>query len=176
MAYLYRLLGIFVVFLSVSGCAKLNSGLAGTLDLDTDFMLELKADATINPDHNNEPSPLFVRMYELKSENAFKQANFLELYENDKDVLKAELVARHDLKSLTPGQSVSGKYVLAKETAFIGLYAEFSQYKDSGYKLIIPVVQKNVVTSHAVAAISGNEIKLQAQEQGRSGSGTGGGK
>ena len=151
--------GLIAIF-SVSSCSTINSGLGGTLDLDTDFLLEFKVDADINPDDNNVPSPLFIRMYELKSDKAFSKADFLDLYEKDQEMLGGELLEKHELKRLTPGEDDHNKFVLAKETRYIGLYAEFLQYKDAAYKLIVPVIQKNIVRTRTVVSVSGNSIEI----------------
>ncbi|RZL68919.1 MAG: type VI secretion system lipoprotein TssJ, partial [Pedobacter sp.] len=50
------------------------------MGLDTDLRLVIQTDMDINPDANNRPSPVFVRMYELKSPIIFHQADFMTLY------------------------------------------------------------------------------------------------
>lgn len=152
------IVGVLLMF-SLTSCSSLNEGLGGVLDLDTDFQLSFKVAADINPDENATPSPLFIRMYELKSEKLFSKADFIGLYEGDAELLGADMLAKHELKRITPGEDVSHKYVLAEETRFVGLYAEFSQYEDASFKLIIPVVQDNVVSSQAVVTISSNQLE-----------------
>jgi type VI secretion system protein VasD len=159
MNFSLRLIIALAMILAVSSCSTLNNGLGGVLDLDTDFLLEFKVDSNINPDENGVSSPLIVRMYELKSDKAFEKADFIDLYEKDEQVLGADVLAKHELKRLTPGEDVSHKYVLAQEARFVGLYAEFSQFQDASYKLVIPVVQNNVIRSKAVVAVSGNQLE-----------------
>ena len=43
----------------------------------------LIATATVNPDAHKRPSPLVVRVYELKSAAAFDAADFVSLFERD---------------------------------------------------------------------------------------------
>ena len=159
MGLVFRIIAALVVVLSVSSCSTLNNGLGGVLDLDTDFRLDFKVAADINPDEKGTSSPLFIRMYELKSDKLFRKADFIDLYEKDAELLGADMLAKHALKRLTPGEDVSHKFVLGEETRFVGLYAEFLQYKDSGFKLVIPVVQNNVVSSQAMVLVSSNDLE-----------------
>lgn len=151
---------VCAALLGVASCTKLNTGLGGVLDLDTDYLLEFKVDADINPDDNNTPSPLFIRMYELKSDKMFSKANFLDLYEKDKEILGADMLEVHEIKRLTPGGDYQNKFVLNEEAKYVGLYAEFLQYKDADFKLIIPVTQNNVVRNRSKVLVSGNSIKI----------------
>ena len=156
----FRLILGIAVILSVSSCSSTKSSVGGLLNLDTNFVFDLKVDANINPDDNHVPSPLVIRMYELKSDKAFSKANFLDIYEKDKESLGQDLIVKHELKQLMPGQDTVSQFVLAKEALYIGLYAEFLQYKGSAFKLVIPVVKNNIVSKRAVVLVSGNTIKM----------------
>lgn len=153
------LVGGMLVF-TLAACSTLNTKVGGLLNLDTDLKLTFAADADINPDDNKRPAPLFVRMYELKSDKQFNKANFIDLYERDKEVLGADMITKQRLKRLTPGEARDDEYVLDSQTRFVGLFAEFSQYKDASFKVIIPVSPTNVIASSAVVAISGNRVSV----------------
>ncbi len=127
--------------------------------LDTDLKLTFKADADINPDDKKRPSPLFLRMYELKSTKQFEKANFIDLFERDSEILGADLVAKQTLKRLRPGDDRVDSFVLKPETRYVGLFAEVLQYKDAKFKILIPIAPTNVFASSAVVYISGNTIR-----------------
>jgi len=151
---------LVAVTLILSACTSVNSGVGKWFGLDTDLQLEFKVDADINPDDTNTPSPLFIRMYELKSKKMFKNADFLDLFERDKATLGADMITKQRLRRIKPGEDREEHFVLDKKTRFIGLYGEFLQYKNSGFKLIVPVVQHDVIGTSAVIQISGNTIKV----------------
>lgn len=155
-----QLLSLLGVLLGISACTAINSGVGGYLGLDTDLLLTFKVDADINPDERNKPSPLFIRLYELKSTKMFNNADFIDIYERDKEVLGADLLAKQKLKRLTPGEGRADSFVLDPNTRYIALYAEFLQYKDARYRVIIPVVPNNVVSTRATVQVSGNSIKI----------------
>ena len=48
----------------------------------------------LNPSVNQRPSPVLLRVYELKSPTAFNQADFMALYQADQATLGADLVER----------------------------------------------------------------------------------
>jgi len=110
-------------------------------------------------------------MYELASDKMMKKADFIEIYERDKEVLGADMVAVHKLKRLKPGESRTEHFVLDKKTNYVALYAEFLEFKDSKYKLIIPVVANNVIRNKAVIRVSGNDLVFDEKAEGDTGDG-----
>jgi len=151
----------------LTGCTSINSGVGGYFDLDTDLAIEFKVSADINPDDNSRPSPLFIRMYEMKAKKMIKKADFIDLYERDKEVLGADMLAVQKLKRLIPGEDREDNFVLSKNTLYVALYAEFLQYKNAKFKLIIPVVPNNIIATTVTVEVSGNTLKLV--EKGSSG-------
>jgi type VI secretion system protein VasD len=149
---------IFMLLVNLSACSSINSTVGGFFNMDTDLELKFKVAADINPDDDNKPSPLFLRMYELKSPRMFKKANFIDLYEKDKDVLGADMISKQRLKRIKPGESRKESFVLDKGTRYVGLYAEFLQYKKSGFKLLIPVTPTNVIASSARIFLASNKM------------------
>lgn len=148
----------FFMLINLSACSSINSTVGGFFNMDTDLEIKFKVDSDINPDDDKKPSPLFVRMYELKSNKMFSKANFIDIYEKDEEVLGADMLAKQRLRRLVPGESRNENFVLNKETRFIGLYAEFFQFKKSGFKLIVPVVPTNVIGTSAEILIAGNKL------------------
>jgi type VI secretion system protein VasD len=149
---------VLILLGATVSCSTMNTKIGGMLNLDTDLDLTFKTDSNINPDENDTPSPLYIRMYELKSDKSFKNADFIDLYERDKEVLGADMLAKQRLKRLIPGEKREKDFVLNPQTHYVGLYAEFQKYKDSTFKVIIPVEPTNVIASSSVVHVSGNTI------------------
>ena len=153
-----KIMVLAVSFFTLSACTSINSSVGGFFNMDTDLEIKFKVDSDVNPDDDRKPSPLFVRMYQLKSTKMFSRANFIDLYEKDKEVLGADMISKQILRRIKPGESRKENFVLNKETKYIGLYAEFLQYKKSSYKLLIPVVPSNVVGTSEDVLIAGNKL------------------
>jgi len=157
-SFVIKVTVLAISFLMLSACSSINSSVGGFFNMDTDLEIKFKVDADVNPDDDKKPSPLFVRMYQLKSTKMFNRANFIDLYEKDKEVLGADMISKQKLRRIKPGESRNENFVLNKETRFIGLYAEFLQYKKSGFKLLIPVVPTNVIGTSEEVLVSGNKL------------------
>lgn len=156
----FKITLLLLTLITFTACSTVNEWVGTKLGFDTDLTLTLKVDADINPDDKNKPSPLFVRLYQLKETKMFDRADFIGLYERDKEVLGADFVAKQELKRLIPGESREEKFVLNKETKYIALYAEFLNYKAAEYKVITPIVANNVIATSINIQLSGNTLKL----------------
>lgn len=159
-SFVSRLIIPVVLLLASASCTTMNTKVGGLLNLDTDLKLDFVVGADVNPDDNKTPSPLFVRMYELKSPDMFNKANFIDIFERDAEALGADMVSKQRLKHIKPGETREANFVLSKETRYVGLFAEFLRYKNSKYKLVIPVAQTNVISSSATIKISGNRLQI----------------
>lgn len=151
---------VLISIATCAGCSSSKSRVGGVLNLDTDLTLTLVADGNINPDDNKRPSPVFIRLYELKSPTAFNKADFIDLYERDEELIGRDLIGKQVLKALTPGEERVEKMVLQSGTRYIALYAEFSQYRGASYKVIFPVTENNVIKNKATIRISGTHLSL----------------
>jgi len=153
-----KLTAIGLMLFSVTACTSLNTKVGGALGLDSDLRIEFSVDADVNPDDDNVPSPLIIRMYELKSPNMFNKANFIDIYEKGAELLGADLIAQQQLKPIQPGENRKISFVLNKETGYVGFFAEFLQYENAEYKVIVPIAQTNVFSSAATIKLSGNQL------------------
>ncbi len=154
---------ILMMMAFLSSCQSNKSYLGEYFNLDTDLKIEFLIDSDINQDEMGVPSPLFIRMYELKSDKMLKKADFIDIYENDKETLGADLVGEvHKLKRFTPGVNRTEQFVLEKNTQYVGLYAEFFDFKESRFKLIFPVVSNNVFRNSVRIRVSANQIMFDS--------------
>lgn len=86
----------------------------------------ISAAANLNPSVSQRPSPLLVRLYELRTSTAFGKADFTSLHQSDVATLGTELVVRDEFM-LMPGESRTYQRTLAPDTRFIGV---FGVYRD----------------------------------------------
>lgn len=149
------LLSVFLV-----ACSSQESRVGRMLNLNTDFILTVEAAAQINPSSQDEAAPVFLRLYELSSDEAFEEADFIDLYEREKAVLGDSLIKFRQLPRVAPNEVRDYEMVLNSETRFVGILAEFYQYEDASYKIVVPVTSKNVFRDRLRVRISGNDISL----------------
>lgn len=155
---------VFSVVILMSGCSSSKSRVGGVLNLDTDLKLNFIVDGDINPNDKKRPSPIFLRLYELKSPTIFNKADFIDLYERDKEILGGDFINRQTLKPLSPGVGRTDTLVLKNGASYVALYAEFSQYRGSAYKLTFPVTEHNVMKNEITIRISGTQMSVVTKE------------
>lgn len=151
---------VFFALALIAACTTLNSKVGSALNLDTNLTVRFDIASDINPDESRHPSPLYLRLYELKTDKLVKSADFIDLYERDKAVLGADLIARQELKRFAPGESRVEKFIVSKDARYIAVYGEFYQYKDAKYKVVFPITKNNVIRNSVRIHISGNTINL----------------
>lgn len=98
----------------------------------------IQASADVNPSASKRPSPLLLRVYELKSAAAFNNADFMSLYQRDQAELSTELVGKEEFV-LAPGESKNYSKTLAPETRFLGVVAAYRDLEHSKWRSIVAI-------------------------------------
>jgi type VI secretion system protein VasD len=93
----------------------------------------IKVDPGSNPDLTGRPSPVVVRVYELKSLAAFNGADFFSLYEKEQETLGADLIGREEYH-LRPGETRPYQRQLQPDTKFIGVVAAFRDIETARWR------------------------------------------
>ncbi|RZI58384.1 MAG: type VI secretion system lipoprotein TssJ [Rubrivivax sp.] len=100
----------------------------------------IQASAQVNPSVTKRPSPLLVRVYELKSDVGFNAADFVSLYQKDQAELGTELVSREEM-TLQPGEARPwSKKILSSETRFVAVFAAYRDLERARWRAVVPVV------------------------------------
>jgi type VI secretion system protein VasD len=82
------------------------------------------AAADVNPDLRRRPSPVLIRLYELKAVAGFNTGDFMSLFQRDQAELGGDLLAREEF-ILQPGESRKLDRTLNEQTQFVGVFAAF---------------------------------------------------
>ena len=113
----------------------------------------IEGSAQLNPSVTKRPSPLVVRIYELKSATAFNSADFVALFERDKAELAADIVSRDEIV-LQPGEArpIAAK-TLSPDVKFIAVMGAFRDLERARWRSVASVVpnQKQSITVRADA-------------------------
>jgi type VI secretion system protein VasD len=118
------------VALAVWGCASAPkpAQVVGTIE----------ASARLNPSASNRPSPLLLRVYELKSAAAFNAADFVSLYQRDQAELGADMLGREELM-LSPGETKPYAKTLAPETRFLGVVGAYRDLEHANWRSVLAI-------------------------------------
>jgi type VI secretion system protein VasD len=105
----------------------------------------IKAAPTSNPDVRGRPSPIVLRVYELRALGAFNNADFFSLFEKEAETLGAELVGREEY-TLQPAETRPYQRQLQPDTKFIGVAVAFRDLENSRWRLTAPVPAGREIT------------------------------
>jgi type VI secretion system protein VasD len=99
----------------------------------TKLNLRLTASDQLNPDLNGRPSPIVVRLYELKHAVAFENADFFSLYERARESLAPDMVATEELE-LRPGETRELKLSVEKGSRYVGVVAAYRDLSQASWR------------------------------------------
>lgn len=115
--------------------------------------LRLKALPNLNPNDRGEPTPVDVRIYQLKDRPTFTEAAFEELWTKDKDVLGPAMVGAPVVVTLQPAGEDAAPLAhdlkLDIDTKFLGIMALFSAERKEGLeerKLCVSIDEADMKT------------------------------
>ena len=92
----------------------------------------------VNLSVSQRPSPLRLRLYELKSATAFNQADFMALYQSDQATLGPDMLAREEFV-LQPEEARPYNKVLSPETRYLGVVALYRDLERATWRAVAPV-------------------------------------
>ena len=122
--------------------------------------LSFVIDANVNPDASGRPSPIVVRIYELKSVAAFNRADFFSLYEREKEQLGPDLVSRDELP-LMPGAKPQAITTLRSDTRYVGVIAAFRDIERARWRASTPILVNQ--TTRMEIKLDRNEVAIKLQ-------------
>ena len=138
-----------MLMLACGACGKTPSPaalppitIAAPPETKTKSALTLAASADTNPDASGRPSPIVVRVYQLKTDAAFKGAEFFALYDDEQKVLGQELISRDEFV-LAPSEKKTIDVAVARDTRFVGALAAFRDIRNAQWRGLVAAPQRS---------------------------------
>jgi len=119
----------------LGGCSYFMSDL-------TKVDMRIVAGGDVNPDDNGRPSPVVVRVVELKSPAVFESSEFFALYQDEAQTLGSDLVATEEFE-FKPGDVQDMKFALKPESNYVGILAAYRQLDKVNWRLVLPLTIKD---------------------------------
>ncbi|MFO1199090.1 MAG: type VI secretion system lipoprotein TssJ [Burkholderiaceae bacterium] len=119
--------------LLAAGCA---SGPKPTFPVPRALEISVQAAPGLNPDVRDRPTPVVLRIYELRSPVAFEAADFFTLFDKDQAALGNDIVGKEELQ-LRPGESAKLVRELKPETRTVGVFAAFRDLERSRWRAVV---------------------------------------
>lgn len=131
-----RILSLLLVAFLLPGCSWMNpySNL-------TKVNIRLNGSDYLNPDLRGRPSPVVVRIFELKNAVNFTNADFFSLYSDAKNVLGEDLVAVEEME-LTPKQKIHLRYRVANTSQYVGIIAAYRDLSSANWRYVVKTAPK----------------------------------
>ena len=129
-------LALLAALLGLTGCAAL-SPYSDMTKLD----LTLNGSNELNPDLNGRPSPVVLRLIELKHPVAFETADFFSLYQRPKEALSPDMVVLEELE-LRPGEQREMKLSVQPGSRYVGVLAAYRDLPESNWRTVISLKEQ----------------------------------
>ena len=129
-----KMLLVSALLILIAGCSSLSP-----YSSVTKLNLKLTASDQLNPDLNGRPSPVVVRLFELKHPVAFESADFFSLYERSKKTLAPDIVATEELE-LRPGETLELKLSVEEGSRFVGILAAYRDLSQAQWRHTVQVI------------------------------------
>lgn len=121
--------------------------------------LAVTARDTVNPDDKGRPSPVLVRVYELKTASAFENADYYSLENADKTLLTQDLLARDEF-ILRPGESRAIERKLNADTQAIGFLVGYRELGKATWRSVYKLPPAPEAAWYRMA-MPARKVKLQ---------------
>lgn len=109
-------------------------GCASSLPKARSLSVVIIASSDVNPDRSGVPSPVNLRILQLRNDTKFRSASSLALIDNPQTALGADLIAA-DEQMLRPGERREWNLELQANTEFLGVIAAFQNVAASARDL-----------------------------------------
>jgi len=121
--------------------------------------LAIQAKDTVNPDDKGRAAPVLVRVYELKTPNAFEQADYFSLESSDRTLLAQDLLVRDEF-ILRPGESRDIERKLNADTQALGFLVGYRELGKATWRSAYPLPPAPQAAWYR-AVIPARKVKLQ---------------
>jgi type VI secretion system protein VasD len=153
--YLKTLAAVAMTLL-LAGCAGLSP-----FSTITKLNLTLTASDQLNPDLNGRPSPVVVRLFELKHPVAFENADFFSLYERSRETLSPDFVSGEELE-LRPGEGAELRLSIAGDSRYVGVLAAYRDLPHTRWRYTLPVAAKQLTEANLTLGQDGIAVTLES--------------
>lgn len=131
-------LSLLSLFTALGGCASL-SPYSDTTKLD----LKLQASEDLNPDLHGRPSPIVVRLLELKNPSSFNNADFFSLYQRPKESLMPDLVSFEEME-VRPGEARELKLSVQPGSRYVGVVAAYRDLPEANWRYVVSLEEGEI--------------------------------
>ena len=109
----------------------------------------LSASNDTNPDINGRPSPVVLRVFQLRGDSEFGRADFFALSLHEKDALGGSLIGVEEFE-LRPGEHLETRIPVSRDAHYIGAIAEFRDINSAQWRALRMRPSRSLFVSESV--------------------------
>ena len=157
--HVFKTLAALAMTLLLGGCTTLSP-----FSTMTKLTLTLTASDQLNPDLNGRPSPVVVRLFELRHPVAFENSDFFSLYERARETLAPDLISSEELE-LRPGETVELRLGITGNGRYVGILAAYRDLPHARWRYTLPVAATQLTEANLILDQDGiaNTLERQAK-------------
>lgn len=160
-AHRYLTAGLLPIVLSA--CSVFSSNDAATAKEPARLEITVQAADDLNVDLKGRGAPMLLRVYELKSDVAFQEADYFGIQNTAKAVLGADLLSV-DQFIIRPGESRDIKRKSNPETTAIGIFAGYRDLPNSVWRVVHKLPPATDASWYR-ALVPGTKVALKVELQ-----------
>ncbi|SAK83006.1 putative lipoprotein [Caballeronia calidae] len=113
----------------------------------------------VNPDAYRKPSPIVLKVFQLRALSSFESSDFFSLQDKPENVLGADLLGT-DRIILRPGDTRTLHYRGNVEAGALGIVAEYRVLEKNRWRLTVPLPRARQLNAYKFWQTSPGELKL----------------
>jgi type VI secretion system VasD/TssJ family lipoprotein len=133
--------------------------IAAAPDAKIRLPLTLTAAADANPNARGTAQPIVVRVYQLRSDQAFLKADQEDLFDDEQKVLGQEVIGSSTEYLIDPNQKQTHEVNFATEAAYIGIAAAFFDIRNAQWRQVLFTPRKGMTVSVERARLTVTPVK-----------------
>lgn len=131
-------LACLFVAVVLTSCAVKEYILPSTAHIE----MEITAAPELNPNTEGRPSPIVLRIYELKSLEEFNNGDFFTIYDNETKALGKTMLAKDELE-FKPGETKHIEREANPQTRFLGIIAAYRDIDNAQWRAVATIPEKS---------------------------------
>lgn len=145
---------------AVALATALGSGCASGPPKPIPVKASLTTAVDVNPDVEGHPAPIVVRLYELKEEGAFNNADYFKLIDREQEALGGSLAGREEYE-VQPGESRAWDMKVPGEARFLGVAAGYRDLPNSHWKALLPTPHQHFGTPKITITVAKSTVSIK---------------
>lgn len=106
------------------------------------YAMDITAAPELNPNKDGRPSPLVIRLYELKSLDEFNNGDFFAIYDNEAKTIGKTMLSKEEIE-MKPGEKRHIDRTANPQARYLGVIAAYRDLDNAQWRAVVALPQKS---------------------------------